>query len=730
MLWSDILLSIFFLCLCSIMAGLTIGFVSLDITHIKILIRTVQNKNYQKNLLRLFHLLSYHHLVLVSLVLMNAVGNEALPIFLSRMVNEYIAIMIACSLVLVFGEIIPSALFAGPKSITIMNFFLPLLYITVFLAFPIAYPFSKILDWLLGDQRAHKSYRRSELKEFLRLQTEPNTSITDDALEIINDGSIKPQVSTPNESIHSPSITSTIINIPKNFRVWLTSFRNKPVSIPSSSLSTSNISLVSTASNTSSPIPIDSNIQKKYSTWLPFHSSSTSAVHEQIGITYTLDMLPISTDPLLSSVHPKSVHPARHDTKHKYPSTYAFPVNNLSHSYYNESKSTPLITSVTQHRLPSPIPPSNLSLTDSLTWNTDTESISNSTSSYTDEEEEIDWKSITTDSELIAGYVRSIPDNKQLYYSPETIPITIQQETSFRHIHQFIGENTTESPNNLHRHRSYHPSAVSASPELLSLNADRSNLSYQDIDEESLSQRELGILEGTLDLRMIPVSSKMIPIQRTFMLSTDDYLTKETIEKIMETGHSRIPIYRGTDIHNIKGILLVKLLLKLPWTQNNLETISINSISLIRPLIFHPRTSMLEALRRFQTGRSHMAIITKYVDYITNQLDICSNLQTNVNVSIHPFDRNISSTEMTIENTKTENSPNRLISVPSKRKHYPIVGIITLEDCLEQLLRVPIYDEIDFLTAHSRTKIYKQMHHKQPKATSKESIPKREKTNT
>mgnify|MGYP006902753980 CR=1 FL=1 len=45
--------------------------------------------------------------------------NEALPIFLNAIVPEYIAIILSVSFVLVFGEIIPSAVFTGPKRLTI-----------------------------------------------------------------------------------------------------------------------------------------------------------------------------------------------------------------------------------------------------------------------------------------------------------------------------------------------------------------------------------------------------------------------------------------------------------------------------------------------------------------------------------------------------------------------------------------------------------------------------------
>lgn len=87
-----------------------------------------------------------HHLVLVTLLLANSAAvrcvvvwlcglgqrscadtvlvccvlqNEALPIFLNTIVPEYVAVILSVSAVLIFGEILPSAVFTGPKQLSI-----------------------------------------------------------------------------------------------------------------------------------------------------------------------------------------------------------------------------------------------------------------------------------------------------------------------------------------------------------------------------------------------------------------------------------------------------------------------------------------------------------------------------------------------------------------------------------------------------------------------------------
>ena len=53
-------------------------------------------------------------------------ANEALPIFLDRLVPEYVAILISVTMVLIFGEILPSAVFSGPRQLQLAAVAAPL----------------------------------------------------------------------------------------------------------------------------------------------------------------------------------------------------------------------------------------------------------------------------------------------------------------------------------------------------------------------------------------------------------------------------------------------------------------------------------------------------------------------------------------------------------------------------------------------------------------------------
>jgi CBS domain containing-hemolysin-like protein len=81
-----------------------------------------------------------HHQVLVTLLLLNSCANEALPLFLDKLVPSWAAIVISVTAVLVFGEIAPSALFTGPNKLQIAAAFAPLVHCFLVVLAPLAYP--------------------------------------------------------------------------------------------------------------------------------------------------------------------------------------------------------------------------------------------------------------------------------------------------------------------------------------------------------------------------------------------------------------------------------------------------------------------------------------------------------------------------------------------------------------------------------------------------------------
>ena len=117
---------------------------------------------------RILPLVTRHHWLLVTLLLMNAAANEALPIFLDRLVPSWLSVLLSVTIVLVFGEILPSALFTGPSQLRYASGLSPLVSLFMFALAPIAWPISKLLDFALGHSQV-ESFQRAELKALIRM---------------------------------------------------------------------------------------------------------------------------------------------------------------------------------------------------------------------------------------------------------------------------------------------------------------------------------------------------------------------------------------------------------------------------------------------------------------------------------------------------------------------------------------------------------------------------------
>jgi metal transporter CNNM len=155
-------------------AGLTMGLMSLDPLMLHIKQRAGATEQERQQAAALLPVVKKHHLLLVTLLLLNALANEALPLFLDKLVpNPVLTIICSVTLVLFFGEIIPSAVFTGPNQLQIAARLIPLVNIAITLLLPIAYPIAKLLDWLLHDEDDTSNiYNRGELSALVRIHYE------------------------------------------------------------------------------------------------------------------------------------------------------------------------------------------------------------------------------------------------------------------------------------------------------------------------------------------------------------------------------------------------------------------------------------------------------------------------------------------------------------------------------------------------------------------------------
>jgi metal transporter CNNM len=88
-------------------------------------------------------LVRQHYRLLVTLLLLNSLENQALPIFLEPLDSPLVAVLLSVTFILFFGEIIPSAVFTGPDQMKISAKLVPLVRVVMVLFTPLAWPIEK-----------------------------------------------------------------------------------------------------------------------------------------------------------------------------------------------------------------------------------------------------------------------------------------------------------------------------------------------------------------------------------------------------------------------------------------------------------------------------------------------------------------------------------------------------------------------------------------------------------
>lgn len=123
------------------------------------------------------------------------------------------------------------------------------------------------------------------------------------------------------------------------------------------------------------------------------------------------------------------------------------------------------------------------------------------------------------------------------------------------------------------------------------------------VREGVLEKEQKEMIHSVLEFGDKIVREVMIPRMDMECVNID--LDKEKfIDLVVETGHSRVPIYKNS-IDNIIGVIHVKDLLN-AWRNNELFVIQ----DLVRPTYFVPETKKVNnLLREMQKGRLHLVIV-------------------------------------------------------------------------------------------------------------------------
>ncbi|PFH31577.1 CBS domain-containing protein [Besnoitia besnoiti] len=176
-------------------------------------------------------------------------------------------------------------------------------------------------------------------------------------------------------------------------------------------------------------------------------------------------------------------------------------------------------------------------------------------------------------------------------------------------------------------------------------------------DAVGLDRDEVLIMQGALDMACKSICDFMVPLHDVFMLECSMRLTRDLLVDILRKGHSRIPVYEARR-SNVRGVLLVKSLILIdPNAGVRIRDLMRGRAfrRLCTPLFIAPSVNPYQVLNEFQEGRCHLAFVTH---------DVAAYQQA--------WEQNV--------------------DVPATAD---LLGIVTLEDVIEELIQEEIMDEFD-----------------------------------
>ncbi|KAF4776956.1 hypothetical protein HER10_EVM0010257 [Colletotrichum scovillei] len=125
---------------------------------------------------------------------------------------------------------------------------------------------------------------------------------------------------------------------------------------------------------------------------------------------------------------------------------------------------------------------------------------------------------------------------------------------------------------------------------------------------ERLNQDEVTIISAVLDLKDKPVENVMTPMDDVFVMAEDTVLDEKTMDQILSEGYSRIPIHATGKPTDFVGMLLVKILI----TYDPEDCLQVKDFPLATLPETRPETSCLDIVNFFQEGKSHMVLVSEY----------------------------------------------------------------------------------------------------------------------
>ena len=178
---------ILFIVVCMVLSGLfsglNLGLMSLDPTELKVVMRS-GSKREKQYAAKIEPIRRHGNYLLCTLLLGNVLVNSTFTILLDNLTGSgIIAVVASTAGIVVMGEIIPQSI-CSRYGLAVGAYTVWLTWIFMIITFPLSYPVSRILDWILGDEIG-RVYNRTQLLELVRV-TGQHTDLVEDEVGMLS----------------------------------------------------------------------------------------------------------------------------------------------------------------------------------------------------------------------------------------------------------------------------------------------------------------------------------------------------------------------------------------------------------------------------------------------------------------------------------------------------------------------------------------------------------------
>ncbi|KAK9866389.1 hypothetical protein WJX84_002330 [Apatococcus fuscideae] len=228
-----------------------------------------------------------------------------------------------------------------------------------------------------------------------------------------------------------------------------------------------------------------------------------------------------------------------------------------------------------------------------------------------------------------------------------------------------------------------------------------------------LTTTEIGIIGGALELTNKTAMQRMVPLDKVVMVSEEAILTKDSVREFMRSGHSRLPVHAPGNRTKLRGVILIKELALhdlsegIPVTRLHIRTL---------PYV-RADTAMYDVFKVFQSGHSHMMVLTQphplcdVSELSSDETPSTASQQTeglpaSPHVQLDVQDAAVAPARFpTLDKPQVAQLSFTGLPLPHLQEVVTVaseaaqadepIGIVTIEDILEELLQQDIYDETD-----------------------------------